>query len=75
MKNVRKLQFDKQLLMENVRKLITKVDGYQPHLIVPEQGYCRHIESTLITNKSPAEAVVDAVCSQMYIGVKPDHTC
>ncbi|KAJ0581785.1 putative dynamin stalk domain, Dynamin superfamily [Helianthus annuus] len=49
--------------MENVRKLITEADGYQPHLITPEQGYRRLIESTLITIKSPAEAVIDAVHS------------
>ncbi|MFS7939028.1 putative dynamin central domain, dynamin GTPase effector, Dynamin superfamily [Helianthus anomalus] len=49
--------------MENVRKLITEADGYQPHLIAPEQGYRRLIESTLITIKSPVEAVVDAVHS------------
>ncbi|KAJ0860234.1 putative dynamin central domain, Dynamin superfamily [Helianthus annuus] len=58
---LKRLQFDKQLSMENVRKLITESDGYQPHLIAPEQGYRRLIESTLITIKSPAEAVVDAV--------------
>ncbi|MFS7958583.1 putative dynamin central domain, Dynamin superfamily [Helianthus anomalus] len=60
---LKRLQFDKQLSMENVRTLITEADGYQPHLITPEQGYRRLIESTLITIKSPAEAVVDAVHS------------
>ncbi|XP_074329756.1 phragmoplastin DRP1A [Apium graveolens] len=58
---LKRLQFDKQLAMENVRKLITEADGYQPHLIAPEQGYRRLIESTLITIKGPAEAAVDAV--------------
>ncbi|KAJ0781383.1 putative Dynamin superfamily [Helianthus annuus] len=38
---LKRLQFDKQLSMENVRKLITESDGYQPHLIAPEQGYRR----------------------------------
>ncbi|XP_024987912.1 dynamin-related protein 5A-like isoform X2 [Cynara cardunculus var. scolymus] len=56
---LKRLQFDKQLSMDNVRKLITEADGYQPHLIAPEQGYRRLIESTLITIKGPAEAVVD----------------
>ncbi|KAM7476529.1 hypothetical protein LguiB_023772 [Lonicera macranthoides] len=60
---LKRLQFDKQLSMENVRKLITEADGYQPHLIAPEQGYRRLIESTLITIKGPAEAAVDAVHS------------
>lgn len=58
---LKRLQFDKQLSMENVRKLITEADGYQPHLIAPEQGYRRLIESSLITIKGPAEAAVDAV--------------
>ncbi|KAL8115073.1 hypothetical protein AgCh_021774 [Apium graveolens] len=58
---LKRLQFDKLLAMENVRKLITEADGYQPHLIAPEQGYRRLIESTLITIKGPAEAAVDAV--------------
>ncbi|CAN4108407.1 unnamed protein product [Withania somnifera] len=58
---LKRLQFDKQLLMDNVRKLITEADGYQPHLIAPEQGYRRLIESSLISIKGPAEAAVDAV--------------
>uniref|UniRef100_A0A7N0TI31 GED domain-containing protein n=1 Tax=Kalanchoe fedtschenkoi TaxID=63787 RepID=A0A7N0TI31_KALFE len=58
---LKRLQFDKQLSMENVRKLITEADGYQPHLIAPEQGYRRLIESSLVTTRGPAEAVVDAV--------------
>ncbi|XP_071708802.1 phragmoplastin DRP1A-like [Rutidosis leptorrhynchoides] len=58
---LKRLQFDRLLSMENVRKLITEADGYQPHLIAPEQGYRRLIESSLVTIKAPAEAVVDAV--------------
>ncbi|XP_047337944.1 phragmoplastin DRP1A-like [Impatiens glandulifera] len=60
---LKRLQFDKQLSMENVRKLITEADGYQPHLIAPEQGYRRLIESSLVSVKGPAEAAVDAVHS------------
>ncbi|WCJ22417.1 dynamin-like protein [Euphorbia peplus] len=60
---LKRLQFDKQLAMDNVRKLITEADGYQPHLIAPEQGYRRLIESTLVTIRAPAEAAVDAVHS------------
>ncbi|XP_059651240.1 dynamin-related protein 5A-like [Cornus florida] len=59
--NLKRLQFDKQLSMDNVRKLITEADGYQPHLIAPEQGYRRLIESSLVTIKGPAEAAVDAI--------------
>ncbi|KAL7083119.1 hypothetical protein ACP275_14G142200 [Erythranthe tilingii] len=58
---LKRLQFDKHLAMEHVRKLITEADGYQPHLIAPEQGYRRLIETALITIKGPAEASVDAV--------------
>lgn len=62
---LKRLQFDKQLSMENIRKLITEADGYQPHLIAPEQGYRRLIESTLVTIRGPAEAAVDAVCMKL----------
>lgn len=55
------LQFDKQLSLENIKKLITEADGYQPHLIAPEQGYRHIIESSLVTIKGPAEASVNAV--------------
>ncbi|PRQ58454.1 putative dynamin central domain, dynamin, GTPase domain, GTPase effector domain, Dynamin superfamily [Rosa chinensis] len=58
---LKRLQFDKYLSMENIRKLITEADGYQPHLIAPEQGYRRLIESSLVCIKGPAEAAVDAV--------------
>ncbi|XP_034709828.1 dynamin-related protein 5A isoform X1 [Vitis riparia] len=58
---LKRLQFDKQLSMENVKKLITEADGYQPHLIAPEQGYRRLIESSIVTIRGPAEAAVDAV--------------
>lgn len=63
---LKRLQFDKQLAMDNVRKLITEADGYQPHLIAPEQGYRRLIESTLITIRGPAETAVDAVCIHIH---------
>uniref|UniRef100_A0A0E0JMG6 Dynamin-type G domain-containing protein n=1 Tax=Oryza punctata TaxID=4537 RepID=A0A0E0JMG6_ORYPU len=58
---LKRLQFDKNLSMENVRKLITQADGYQPHLIAPEQGYRCLIESCLVSIRGPAEAAVDAV--------------
>ncbi|CAL2260597.1 unnamed protein product [Prunus armeniaca] len=58
---LKRLQFDKQLSMENIRKVITEADGYQPHLIAPEQGYRRLIESSVITIRGPVEAAVDAV--------------
>lgn len=64
---LKRLQFDKHLSMDNVRKLITEADGYQPHLIAPEQGYRRLIESCLVTIRGPAEAAVDAVCIHFHI--------
>ncbi|PSS26280.1 Dynamin-related protein like [Actinidia chinensis var. chinensis] len=64
---IKRLQFDKHLSMDNVRKLITEADGYQPHLIAPEQGYRRLIESTLATIKGPGEAAVDAVANYTWL--------
>eukprot|EP00249_Psilotum_nudum_P014912 c25064_g3_i1 orf=351-2180(+) len=58
---LKKLPFDKHLSIQNVRKLITEADGYQPHLIAPEQGYRRLIEGALTMIRGPAEAVIDAV--------------
>ncbi len=59
---LKKLPFDKHLSTQNVRKIVSEADGYQPHLIAPEQGYRRLIESSLVLFRGPAEAVVDAVC-------------
>lgn len=58
---LRKLPFDRHLSLQNVRKVISEADGYQPHLIAPEQGYRRLIDSSLGYFKGPAEASVDAV--------------
>lgn len=58
---LKKLPFDRHLSMQNVRKVISEADGYQPHLIAPEQGYRRLIDSSLSYFKGPAEASVDAV--------------
>ncbi|XP_038683908.1 dynamin-related protein 1E-like [Tripterygium wilfordii] len=58
---LRKLPFDRHLSIQNVRKVVSEADGYQPHLIAPEQGYRRLIESALNYFRGPAEASVDAV--------------
>ncbi|XP_061359077.1 phragmoplastin DRP1E-like isoform X2 [Gastrolobium bilobum] len=55
-----KLPLDRHLSLQNVRKVISEADGYQPHLIAPEQGYRRLLESSLNFFKGPAEASVDA---------------
>jgi len=43
--------------------VVSEADGYQPHLIAPEQGYRRLIDSALNYFRGPAEASVDAVSS------------
>ncbi|KAK8960584.1 Dynamin-related protein 1E [Platanthera guangdongensis] len=57
----RKLPIDKHLSIQNVKKVVSEADGYQPHLIAPEQGYRRLIEGALGYFRGPAEASVDAV--------------
>ncbi|XAR63309.1 hypothetical protein NMG60_11023202 [Bertholletia excelsa] len=58
---LRKLPFDRHLSLQSVRKIVSEADGYQPHLIAPEQGYRRLIEGALNYFRGPAEASVDAV--------------
>ncbi|OMO90157.1 hypothetical protein COLO4_19325 [Corchorus olitorius] len=58
---LRKLPFDRHLSLQNVRRVVSEADGYQPHLIAPEQGYRRLIEGSLNYFRGPAEASVDAV--------------
>ena len=53
--------------MDNIRKLVTEADGYQPHLIAPEQGYRRLIESSIVSIRGPAEASVDTVPTLTFI--------
>ncbi|GLJ53963.1 hypothetical protein SUGI_1153620 [Cryptomeria japonica] len=58
---LKKLPFDRHLSLQNVRKVVSEADGYQPHLIAPEQGYRRLIDGALSYFKGPSEASVDAV--------------
>ena len=58
---LKKLPFDRHLSLKNVQKVVTEADGYQPHLIAPEQGYRRLIDGSIVYFKGPAEASVDAV--------------
>ncbi|XVF13542.1 hypothetical protein REPUB_Repub08aG0216400 [Reevesia pubescens] len=58
---LRKLPFDRHLSLQNIRKVVSQADGYQPHLIAPEQGYRRLIDGALNYFRGPAEASVDAV--------------
>jgi len=57
----KKLPFDRYLSVQNVKKVVSEADGYQPHLIAPEQGYRRLIEKGITYFRGPAEATVDAV--------------
>ncbi|CAD6219962.1 unnamed protein product [Miscanthus lutarioriparius] len=54
------LPFDRYLSVQNVKKVVSEADGYQPHLIAPEQGYRRLIEKGITYFRGPAEATVDA---------------
>lgn len=58
---LRKLPIDRHLSIQNVKKVVSEADGYQPHLIAPEQGYRRLIEGAIGHFRGPAEASVDAV--------------
>lgn len=58
---LKKLPFDRHLSLRNVQKVVSEADGYQPHLIAPEQGYRRLIDGSINYFKGPAEASVDAV--------------
>ncbi|KAH9746114.1 Dynamin-related protein 1C [Citrus sinensis] len=57
---LKKLPFDRHLSTRNVQKVVSEADGYQPHLIAPEQGYRRLIDGSISYFKGPAEASVDA---------------
>ncbi|PON87555.1 Dynamin superfamily [Trema orientale] len=67
---LRKLPFDRHLSLQNVRKVVSEADGYQPHLIAPEQGYRRLIESSLNYFRGPAEASVDAIVMLVHFVLK-----
>jgi len=46
---------------EKVSRIVLESDGYQPHLIAPEQGYRKLIEQGLELAKAPALAAVEEV--------------
>ncbi|KAK6931643.1 Dynamin, N-terminal, partial [Dillenia turbinata] len=56
---LKKLPFDRHLSTQNVRKIVAEADGYQPHLIAPEQGIRRLIDGSITYFTGPAEACVD----------------
>lgn len=36
---IQKLPFQKILTLKNVQTVVNEADGYQPHIIAPENGY------------------------------------
>lgn len=66
---LKKLPLDRYLSLQNIRKVISEADGYQPHLIAPEQGYRRLIDGALNYFRGPADASVDAV-SAFFLFIK-----
>lgn len=71
---LRKLPFDRYLSLQNVKRVVSEADGYQPHLIAPEQGYRRLIETGLNYFRGPAEASVDAV-RILFLCPKKECSC
>lgn len=72
---LRKLPLDHHLAMQNVRKVVSEADGYQPHLIAPEQGYRRLIDGALNYFRGPAEASVDAVSTCLHLFMLLSRGC
>lgn len=66
-KALKKLPFASHLSVQNVRKVVSQADGYQPHLIAPELGYRRLIESSLKFFTGPALASVETVSSMLLL--------
>ncbi|KAI3866046.1 hypothetical protein MKX03_024745 [Papaver bracteatum] len=58
---LKKLPFDQHLSLDNVKKVVSQADGYQPHLVAPELGYRRLIEEGLSYFRGPAKASADAI--------------
>lgn len=54
------LPFENLLEIKNVARIIQEADGYQPHLIAPENGYKRLTQAALKMLHEPVEtAVID----------------
>lgn len=50
---LRKIPFERHLSVQNVRRVVSEADGYQPHLIAPEQGYRRLIDVSIVLEVQP----------------------
>ncbi|MEW5297851.1 MAG: hypothetical protein WDW36_001030 [Sanguina aurantia] len=58
---IAKLPFNRILTLKNVQMVVNEADGYQPHIIAPENGYRRLIEDGLALLRDPAFAAVEQV--------------
>ncbi|KNA21818.1 hypothetical protein SOVF_039910 [Spinacia oleracea] len=60
-KALRKIPFDRHLSVENVKRVVSQADGYQPHLMAPELGYRLLIEGAIEYFKDPALSSVETI--------------
>eukprot|EP00198_Chlamydomonas_reinhardtii_P011594 XP_001700931.1 dynamin-related GTPase [Chlamydomonas reinhardtii] len=58
---INKLPFQKILTLKNVQMVVNEADGYQPHIIAPENGYRRLIEDGLSLLRDPALNAIEQV--------------
>ncbi|GAX77714.1 hypothetical protein CEUSTIGMA_g5157.t1 [Chlamydomonas eustigma] len=58
---ISKLPFQKILTLKNVQQVVNEADGYQPHIIAPENGYRRLIETGLELLREPAFNAIEMV--------------
>mmetsp|Transcript_14458 Transcript_14458/g.31336 ORF Transcript_14458/g.31336 Transcript_14458/m.31336 type:complete len:628 (+) Transcript_14458:150-2033(+) len=58
---IQKLPFQKILTLKNVQMVVNEADGYQPHIIAPENGYRRLIETGLELLRDPAFMAIEQV--------------
>lgn len=66
---IQKLPFQKILTLKNVQSVVNEADGYQPHIIAPENGYRCVWLLWLATNCTP----ICSHCLPLYdsqIGVR-----
>ena len=56
---IQKLPFQKILTLKNVQLVVNEADGYQPHIIAPENGYRRLIEDGLGLLRDPAFQAIE----------------
>mmetsp|Transcript_7411 Transcript_7411/g.12788 ORF Transcript_7411/g.12788 Transcript_7411/m.12788 type:complete len:628 (+) Transcript_7411:31-1914(+) len=59
--SIQKLPFQKILTLKNVQNVVNEADGYQPHIIAPENGYRRLIEDGLSLLREPAFQAIEQV--------------